>query len=270
MKSIFVLILFIYSINLHSQGAIDGYLKSKKETDFALTYSFEKFNEYYFGADIRRQTQSTHSYSLFIAHGLSNNLNLIASIPYMNIDEKNKNFQDAILALKFRTKKWDYNHGNLNRLTSIGFSFPISNYPTETDNPIGQKAVAFQLRHLYQYQANSGFFAHIQAGFDFRLIPETQFAVPVILRSGYAHSKFYFDFWMEYFHTMDSGVDQSLSAGSGSQWLKIGGTFYYPVTQYLGVFVGGARYLKGRNIGKANRLNVGLVLKTFGKKSPNP
>jgi hypothetical protein len=259
---IFFLILFLFFNNLaFSQGAIDGYMKSKNETDIALTYSYEKFNTYFFGDKPLRQSLTTQSASLFVAHGFNKNFNLIASIPYMHIDEENKNLQDAILAIKFRTKEQRFEHGSLSRISSIGFTFPISNYSIETENPIGQRAVAFMLRHLYQYQANSGFFAMAQTGFDFRLIPETQFAIPLIFRTGYAHSKFYFDLWLEYFHTMETGVDQSISAGTGSRFLKIGGTFYYPIIPQLGVFIGGAQFLTGKNIGQATRVNVGVVLR---------
>lgn len=250
---------------MYTQGAIDGYMKNKNETDIAITYSYEKFNQYYFGSKPLNQSLTTQSASLFIAHGFNSNFNLIASIPYMYIDEENKNFQDAILAIKFRTKKKKYDHGQLSRISSIGFTFPMVGYDIDTENPIGQKAVAFMMRHLYQYQSNSGFFAMAQTGFDFRLIPETQFAVPLIFRLGYAHSKFYLDFWLDYFHTMETGVDQSISAGSGSRFLKIGGTFYYPITPHLGVFIGGAQFLSGRNIGKATRVNVGFVVKSFKK-----
>ena len=249
---------------LLSQGAIDGYMKAKKETDIALTYSYEHFDKYWFGSEIQDQSLTTQSASLFVAHGFRNDFNLILSLPYMHIDDENKNIQDAILAIKFRNKKTDFNSGSLNKITSVGFTFPASGYDVNTENPIGQRAVAFMLRHLYQYE-NSGFFVHLQSGFDFRLIPETQFAVPIIFRTGYAHSKFYFDLWLDYFHTMEPGIDQSISAGTGSQYLKIGGTFYYPVIKWLGVFVGGAQYLSGRNIGKASRVNVGVVLKRFGK-----
>lgn len=257
---------FVLATPAQGQGAIDGYLKGKKETDFALTWSNESFDQYYFGATLRRQSQTTRSASFYMAHGLSNRLNLIVTLPYMRTNAENSSLQDAIVALKYRTKRWKYRSGQLNRLSSVGFSFPVAKYPTNTDQPIGQRAVAFMLRHLYQYQANSGFFVHLQTGFDFRLLPETQFAVPLIFRSGYAHSKFYVDFWTEYYHTMNTGVDQGVGAGTGSRYLKIGGTFYYPLRPWVGAFIGGAQYLTGRNIGKATRFNVGIVLRAQGKK----
>lgn len=255
-----IIIFSLCSTQLLSQGAIDGYMKQKKETDFALTYSYESYDKYYFGKEIQNISVQTKSASLFVAHGLNNNLNLILSIPYMSNNGGIGKLQDAIISMKYRGKKIDFDNSSLSRISAFGFSFPISNYSTEVNYPIGQRATSFQLRHLYQYEI-SGYFIHLQSGFDFRFIPSAQFSIPFIFRTGYAHSKFYVDSWLEYFHTMNSGIDQNISAGEGSSFLKIGGTLYVPIKPFLGVFVGGAHFLTGRNIGKASRINIGLVLK---------
>ncbi len=261
-KILIFLSLYIFCIlHIQGQGAIDGFMKNKSETDVAFTYSFEFYNKYYFGTEIQDISVNTQTASLFIAHGFNNNLNMIVSIPYM-WNGANSNFQDAIIALKYRGKKIDFDRGSLSRISSFGFSFPISGYEVDIEKPIGQRATAFQLRHLYQYQIG-GFFIHLQSGFDFRIIPSSQFSVPVICRTGFAHAKFYLDAWIDYFHTINAGVDQNISAGEGSRFLKIGGTLYYPITLKLGVFIGGAHFLSGQNIGKASRINLGFVLRRF-------
>ncbi|MCB9293513.1 MAG: hypothetical protein H6559_10370 [Lewinellaceae bacterium] len=50
-----------------------------------------------------------------------------------------------------------------------------------------------------------------------------------------------------------------MSGGSGSQWLRIGGTLYVPVIVSIGLVFGGARILSGRNIGLSTRWNAGVV-----------
>lgn len=261
-ESIYIFLFFIFSIpQLFSQGAIDGYMKAHKETDFAFTYSYEKYNIYYFGTEKQDISLTTQTMSLFIAHGLNKRMNLIVSIPYIWTGPQTKNFQDAIVSIKYLSKRNQYEHGKLSRITAFGFSFPISGYESDTWNPIGQRATTFNVRHLWQYESKLGYFLHLQSGLDFRVIPSTQAALPVVFRVGVATSKFYFDTWFEIFHTFNSGVDQQISGGEGSRFLKIGGTFYYPITKSFGAFVGGAHFLKGANIGKASRVNVGIVYK---------
>jgi len=261
-----ITLLIIFGILLSkfafTQGAIDGFLKGKKETDIALTYSYENYNQYWFG-DVKEDRElTTESMSFFLAHGFNKYVNLIVSVPYI-WSETESSLQDAILAVKFRNKLTTYDRGQLSKISSIGFSFPLSDYDIDAENPIGEKAVTFMLRHLYQYQSNDGWFVHLQSGFDFRLVPLTKFAIPVIFRFGFAAEKFYVDGWFDILHTLNSGVNQTIVAGEGSRFLKIGGTFYYGINSHFGVFVGGAHFLTGRNIGQASRLNVGVVYKRF-------
>ncbi len=245
-----------------AQGPIDGFMKGKNETDFALTYSFEKYNKYYLGDEVQDISITTQTASLFVAHGFSKTVNLIASIPFI-WNDADANLQDAVLAIKYRGKYWQFKHGDLSKITSFGFSFPISNYDKDIENPIGQRATIFSLRQLYQYKSYGGFFIHLQSGFDFRVIPQSQIAIPLIFRLGYGGDKIFMDVWLDTFHTLSSDADTRISGGEGAQYVKIGGTFYYAVTPKFGAFIGGAHFMSGRNVGKASRLNVGMVYKQF-------
>lgn len=258
----FILLILLFPVIILAQGPIDGYMKGKKETDFALTYSYENYDEYWFGSELQKRELTTKSASLFIAHGLGERFNLIVAVPYMWTEEE-KSLQDATLAIKFRNEKKEYSHGSLSKITGIGFSFPIGNYDVNIENPIGEKAVSFLLRHLYQYQSNDGWFVHLQSGIEFRFVPISKLGIPAVIRAGWGGRKIYFDAWLDLFHTFNSGVNQTVTAGEGSQFVKIGGTIYYGITPHFGAFIGGAKFLSGRNIGKANRVNIGLVLKRF-------
>ncbi len=244
-----------------SQGAIDGFMKGKKQADIALTYSYESYDRYYFGTELRHQSTTTQTLNLYATYGLHDALNLVVVVPYMWTNPETRSLQDAILALKYRGDLDRYERGELAKITSFGLSFPLGDYDPEAAQPIGQKATVFILRHLWQYKHDGGFFAHLQSGFDFRIIPESQFAIPAILRMGYGHRKFYFDLWLEGFLTPSAGVDARVNAGEGSSYLRFGGTFYCPLTPWLGAFIGGAHFITGKNIGKASRINVGTVLR---------
>jgi len=255
------LLLLLCTAQAFAQGAIDGYLKSKGEKDLAFTYSYEHFDEYYFGNELRDQAQTTQSMSFFGAFGWREGVNFIVAVPYIRIDEVNRGFQDATLAIKYRNERKSFKNGTLDIITSVGLSFPTSNYITDTTTPIGAKQVGFQPRLTAQYQDNSGFFIMAQSGLDLRLIPTWQTSIPFIARAGWASSKVYIDFWIDNLTTFNAGVDTSTSGVSGSNWFKIGGTVYVPVAKKFGVFVSGARFLGGTNIGLSTRVNGGFVYK---------
>jgi hypothetical protein len=257
-----LLLLLIFPEMVFAQGPIDGYMRGKNETDIALTYAYEKYTQYWFGSELQDRELTTKTASFYVAHGLGSRFNLIVSVPYVwTLDEKS--LQDAILAIKFRNEAKEYSHGKLSKITGIGFSFPIGDYDINAENPIGEKAVSFLLRYLMQYQSNQGWFVHLQSGMEFRFVPIAKLGIPVVFKAGWGGRKLYFDAWLDFFHTFNSGINQSITAGEGSQFLKIGGTIYYGITPHFGVFVGGAKFLSGKNIGKANRVNLGVVWKNF-------
>lgn len=255
----FVAVSFL--IPLAAQGPISGFLPGEKTTDFAINYGVETYDHYFFGRDKQEVSNTIRSLSLFIEHGFSKRASLIFTAPYIWIDEENEGLQDGIIALKYRNKRKDYNDGNLNLITSIGLSVPISGYDSMTDNPIGNRAFTFQGRFLMQYNFNLGLFIHLQSGLDFQLAPVSRAAWPMQFRMGFGTKYYYVDGWVEYFRSFSSGTDVQVSGGSGSDWLRMGGTIYIPVYAGIGVF-GSIAYLPtGRNIGQSTRLNTGIVYK---------
>ena len=246
---------------LSAQGPIDGYMKGKGNFDLALTYSREQYDTYLFGREKQAVSNSAQSVSLFYTLGLNEQMDLVFTLPYIRTDADNKNLQDAVLALKYRNKKLETKNGHWSVITAIGASFPASGYSAATANPIGQRATVFQVRLLSQYLDYGGFFIMAQSGFDFRMIPQQQLGLPLILRMGYGNKYFYIDGWVDHFRTFDQGVDASISAGEGSVWWKLGSTLYVPVTPFLGGVLGYAKILGGENIGLSSRFNIGLVWK---------
>lgn len=260
-KLIIILLFLMLTELLSAQGAIDGYMKAKGETDIALTYSNEQYSTYFFGKEKRDIENTTQTVSLFAVHGISDSLNLIVSIPYIWTDSANRNFQDGIVAFKYRNLKKNYEKGALSLISAVGANFPIANYKTDTGNPIGAKATTIQLRFLAQYDFYAGYFLHFQTGYDVRVAPEFLSALPISIKAGIAKRKVYADLWLDFINTFNTQADNSLGAGNGTSFLKIGGTFYYALSPQFGMFLGGAHLFTGRNIGKSTRLNVGAVYK---------
>lgn len=258
-SSLFLTTLFFLPFLLNAQGPISGFMAGRGVTDIALGYSTESFSSYMFGSEERDSRLTTESMNLFIEHGFTDSLALVANIPYVWIDEENRGLQDGGIFIKFRNQYKEYPSGYLNLITSVGLSFPISGYPKDTETPIGLRAINFQSRFQGQYASASGLFFQLQSGADFQFLEELRPAIPILFRTGYGARRYFVEAWIESYNTVNSGVDIQVSGGSGAQWLRIGGALYVPVIANFGIVLGGARILSGRNIGLSTRWNVGVV-----------
>ncbi len=266
MKAIFsnfICLLMVFGLvsSLLAQGPITGFMPGKKGTDFALTYSHEQYDEYFFGRESQAIDYQVQSVNLFIEHGIMDSLSVVINLPYLYADELNKGFQDGSAWIKYRNGQNRYSSGILTQMIAAGAGFPLSRYPVMTDNPIGIRNTILHGRYLGQFQFNNGIFVHLQAGLDFYISPNNQTALPAMARTGWGSATFYFDLWLEYYHTFDSGVDRQIQGGQGSSWLRTGGVLYYALSKDFGLFAGGAYILSGRNIGQSTRVNAGLVYK---------
>ena len=251
-----------FTIGLYGQGAIDGYLKGKGNTDVALTYATESYDTYFFGETAQSVDIGIRSVGFFVEHGISDSIDLLFTTAYLDLDASNRGIQDAIIAMKYRNQYRQFDNGNSwTMLTSVGVGFPLGGYATDTQNPIGERAVSFQARLVGQLQTKNGLFFHAQSGFDFRLEPQNLFAVPVLLRVGWAGKLLYVDGWIERYRTLNSGTNTQIAGGEGSTWWKTGGTLYVPINRRLGVVTNAAVVLSGENIGASTRVGAGLVVR---------
>ncbi|MCO6491606.1 MAG: hypothetical protein J5I98_24535 [Phaeodactylibacter sp.] len=260
MNKVFALLpILLASVFARAQGPISGFMPGRGVTDIALGYSTESFSRYMFGDEERGARLTTESMNLFVEHGFTDTLSLVANIPYLWIDEENRGLQDGGFFIKYRNQHKQYPTGYLNLITSFGLSFPLSGYPRDTDTPIGLRALNFQARFQGQYVSNFGLFFQLQSGVDFQFLEELLPAVPILFRTGFGARRYFVETWIESYNTINSGADTQVSGGSGSQWLRIGGTLYVPVIAGIGLVFGGARILSGRNIGLSTRWNTGVV-----------
>ena len=261
---LFFSLFFIASV--FAQGPISGFMQKDGVTDFAIAYSSEQYSSYFFGKEEQFIDNQLSAVSLFIEHSVHDSFSIVATVPYIRIDEVNKGIQDGILAIKYRNQYKRGQSSAVSLITSVGMSFPMSGYSKDSDNPIGARTASFQGRFLMQHQFDFGFFYQIQTGIDFRLIPNALTSLPVLFRFGYGASKFYFDGWLEIYRSFNAGVDETLQGGSGSSWVKIGGTFFYPITSNIGSFVGIAQFLSAENVGLSTRWNAGFTYKLRPRK----
>lgn len=244
---------------LAAQGPISGFMLEKGTHDFAVNAATENFDTYIFGDEEEARDYEAQSLSIYYEYGFSNKSSVVFTAPYISIDEGNQGLQDGSLFFKFRNKHADTPAGKLSIITALGISAPLSSYPTDTDNPIGFGAPSFQGRLVAQHNFSSGAFVHLQSGVDFRLLDQIQTSIPILLRGGYGTQYYFVEAWAEWFDTLRNGIDQNVTGGSGSDWLRLGGTVYVPVYKGLGLVGGVAYIVAGKNIGLSNRYHLGAV-----------
>ncbi len=256
----------IPALSIFAQGPITGFMPGAGVTDIAPGYSYESFNKYYFGKELRTATNTLQTVNLFVEHGFSDSLSIVLNLPYIWNAEGLGSLQDATIALKYRNMHRQYSRGSFSLIGSAGITFPAAAYSLEAPNPIGIRATTLQARVVGQYNSNYGWFVHAQSGYELRILPDVLQAVPVLLRAGFGAKRYYVEGWVEWFNTLGDGADDRVNAGRGSDWLRAGGVLYVPITPGFGIFGGGAYIFTGRNIGQATRLNTGVVWKLRSKR----
>jgi len=228
-------------------------------TDMALTYAHESFNRYYFGRELRMASHVQQSLSFFLEHGFSDSLSLVLTLPYMWSARQPGSLQDATLALKYRPLQRLGSRGTVSLTGAGGISFPAAAYAVDTLFPLGIRATSLLARLVLQANFRSGWFVHTQAGVDWRVLPNVDLAMPVLLRAGYGARWYYVEAWLEWHNRWQELTGMGGIGEAGADWLRVGGVLYVPLRAGLGLVGGWTQVLRGRDIGLSGRGHVGLV-----------
>ncbi len=272
-----------------AQGAIDGFMKGKGNLDLALSFATESSGKFFSRVDGRDTTFdfgiSANSVSLFAAYGITDDLDVIVSIPFVSRSANTQGLQDGSVYLKYQsinTALRDF--GRLKVITGAGISFPLSDYEVQNSRAIGQQALVVPLRVVAQVDLNSGLFFNITGGYNFRLdenervladsflvltpngeVTQPDDFISLSAKVGYATGKQYFDLWFDYQRTEGGNSyrdgDPSGFKSLGVSYSKIGGTYYYAFKPNFGAFLGLSKVFAGRNINDQFAISAGVVYK---------
>ncbi|WPP52781.1 transporter [Catalinimonas niigatensis] len=187
MKKIYTLILFtallFYVKPTHAQTPTDALMMNKRELCFALMYEYGSWDQYWEGTYLRSNaTVATLNRNMLIpmvAIGITDKVNLIATLPYVETHSSEPNggrfagakgFQDLGLALKTELLDQQIGKGKLSLLTTLGFSTPTTNYLSDyRPYSIGNGTHELNFRGIAQYQWDQGIYvrgslAHLWRG----------------------------------------------------------------------------------------------------------
>ncbi|WP_432411579.1 hypothetical protein [Rasiella sp. SM2506] len=256
-----IFVLLSLSISCFGQGKIDGFYKGKKKGVVVLGGGFEDSKKYLAGEKKLDLERSTYYASIFTAYGITDNLDVHLSTPYISSNNQS-NLQDLSAFLKYRFLRFNSNFGTFEISTAAGFSTPLSDYAIGGLNDIGQQATILETRVLLHFTSKSFWFATLQSGFSLKF-EEVPNSVPVTLKVGRATSAWYYDVYYDYQHSFGGINYRGTPAPQnfrefGVDFHKAGGTLYKPFSSDLGAYVSISYTFAGRNtfLGAAYGLGV--------------
>lgn len=270
MRVFLVIISVVLAFELCGQPPVDGWSKGAKNVDGVVSYTYETFSKYYAGTDLVRINRNTQSVNFFGAAGLTNWLDIQASLPIIITKKNYSGLQDFSVFLKGKFLNKELNSGNsISFFGSVGYSTPMTAYETESLFAIGQQATALDFRGIIQFKHSTGWFIMGQSGHTAKFDPVPS-SLPIAFKMGRAKAKYYWDVWLDYQQAF-GGTDYRDGSNSpfttlGVLYTKVGGSFYKPIKNGSSGIAGGVSYvLNGRNVGQAMAISMSFIQKIGGE-----
>lgn len=252
-----------------AEAQVDGFNKGAGKVDVVASFSYEKGLGYYLAEGSAAIKRSRIAATLFAAGGLTEDLDLQVSIPYISNSTESA-FHDASAFLKWLPVKTAMAKGKLALGPALGYSLPVTNYQTEGVNAIGQQASCIIPMGVVQYTADAGCFTSLVGGVVLASDP-TPSAVIGTLRFGHFNST---HFWEVYVQGQKAdGGKNYRGTGEfaptsftelGVDFVKAGGKYYKPINPRIGLVAEASYVLSGRNVDQAIMGALSLVVH-FGK-----
>ncbi len=262
MKHFFLVVFIIFASEGFSQGQIDGFYRGQDHLTTVLGFGHEDNKDYLIGREQSDLCRTTRYFNIFAAYGITDQLDIQASLPYIE-NERYNQFQDLGIFSKYMFYDTSTTSGNLQLSFGLGFSTPLSDYPIGGLFDIGQQATVIDTRALIHYQWNSNWFVTAQSGFSFKF-DEVPNSLPVVIKAGRAANKWYYDVFYDYQHSF-GGIDYRGTPSPQNfmelavDYHKIGATLYRNIYQGFGAYVNYAQIVGGRNTFQGPRYGFGLV-----------
>ncbi len=287
-----VLVLLMFTGALNAQGPVDGFFNKKGRANISLSYSYGNYDEFYVAGQkvegVPRHNEIDQTiYNLYVKYGLTDNLTLIANLPYIkgegngepdpaNNTTEQSDFQDVSVFIKWAPYVKELNNGSMTYIAALGGSLPLGYEPNGILS-LGTGAPGLDGKLGLQYKNNSGFFGTVIAGYGLRGKADNnlgtgdgqKFNAPnvanAMLKLGYAGSHFYVDAWFDA-QTSLSGVDIMGEGFVGNfpetivNYSRLGANVYVPFTSFIGASAGIGTVLDGRNIGLTTYYSGGITL----------
>ena len=141
MKKIYISCLLLIPLFMSAQTDIDAIMMSKNNFCFGAVYQYSSWKEYWEG-DFKREnlnlgTVSTKSVGIMGNYGVSDKLNVLFSIPYVETNASagtmkgQKGIQDLSLTIKYMPLEKTIGKSTYSLYALGSFSAPTSNYSAD-------------------------------------------------------------------------------------------------------------------------------------------
>lgn len=282
------------STPLGAQTIDDGIMMPRHSVFTGTVYSHESWSEYWEGALKRDNgnigTLTTQTNSWYVDYGLTNRLNVIASIPYVwthasqGVLHDMNGLQDLTLAAKLRLFEASSRVGALQGILVASGAVPLTDYIADFQPlSIGNQSRRFSGRFTLNARAASGFYVDASTAYTIRAevkldrpyyftdgqlfltdlvdMPEV---FDYLLGAGYLKNGFNARFSFTQQRTLGGGDIRRQDAPFISNRMnvaKVGGMVMYPIPKLRDLAVQGAYayVVDGRNVGQATSFGAALL-----------
>lgn len=286
-----LIMLIIFPLTLSAQTEQDALMMGKQKFCIAGSYAYNSWENYWEG-DFKRDNANigrleTQTAMLMLNYGINNNLNLMASLPYMSTKATRgtlsglNGFQDLGFFIKWRPIKKQFGKQNVSLLAVAGYSLPSNDYNIDfMPMTIGMGSQVLSGRLIADYKINR-IFATISAAYMHRnnvdidrpayytdhQINSSTVKMPDAgnfqLRTGYRNTLVIAEAFMEN-TTNIGGFDirkndmPFVSNKMNSTRAGIEGRYYFKKMPSLGLHANTWRTIAGRNVGQATGFMAGV------------
>ena len=285
--------------SLQAQTLVSGFMAGKGHGSVVVSGTAERYESVYLapvkieGVPVFREVQ-VNSLNLYATYGLSDKIDAIVSLPYIQSKGKGadavidglsrgpltadqgytntrQGLQDITGLLKFKSYSREIGSSILDLLGVVSVSTPVSNYQSNAGYgyiiAIGNRATKYTAAGVAHLKTSSGVFATGQIGYSLRTgqVPN---ALVGEAKIGYAGPKTYLEGFAS-FQESNGGTDIS-QAGFGTSastffpstrvnFIRLGASAYRPIANGFGLTLGASTYVAGRNIGKSTGFSAGIT-----------
>ena len=291
---IFALISFASTVR--SQTDVDGIMMGKRNICGGLVYGYSSWNQYWEGQSLRTNenlgTVSSNSIWAMVNYGISDKLNVIAMMPYINNKASagtligHSGLQDATLIAKWDCYDVKFKNTFYSLIAFGGFSTPTTNYVADylplsiglqSSNLMGKLMVDIQKDHWFAtVSANATTRSNVtidrDAYYTTEMIYSNQVQMPTVLgynlRLGYRKDadiivESVFD-CMNTIGGYDIRKNDMPFLSNNMDIYRIGVNLKLPIPLVNGLsFTANNMYtISGRNMGKATSFMAGILYQT--------
>lgn len=290
-KALFILIFLGTAFSSVAQTDLDGIMMNRKQFCNGPLYMYNSWDHYWEGklerTNLNLGTVSTQSLSYMANYGITNNLNIMAAVPYISTKatagtlHKDHGIQDLSMLVKWKALNYSFGKNKIALILVGGLSTPLSNYQIDylplsiglgSTNIISRAMIDFKHERFtitgsaaYIWRSNIRIDRNAYFDTEMHLTDQVKMpnAMQYQLRTGYRGKYLLAEALLNNWTTL-GGFDITRNnmpfPSNRMNSTSVGVALKYTIKQFIHLSVlGGADYtVAGRNVGKATSYNFGV------------